>query len=39
MNTLFISRATWIFVLLLLSFSGALRAAGYPERLALQLSQ
>ena len=32
MNISFISRASWIFVLLLLSFSSALRAAGYPER-------
>jgi tripartite-type tricarboxylate transporter receptor subunit TctC len=32
MNTSFISRVSWIFVLVLLSFSGTLRAAGYPER-------
>ncbi|MBU3574892.1 tripartite tricarboxylate transporter substrate binding protein [Polynucleobacter sp. UK-Mo-2m-Kol15] len=32
MNISFISRASWIFVLLLLSFSSELRAAGYPER-------
>ena len=32
MNISFISRASWIFVLLLLSFSSASRAAGYPER-------
>jgi hypothetical protein len=32
MNLSFISRASWIFVLLLLSFSSALRAAGYPEK-------
>ena len=32
MNTSFISRASWIFVLFLLSFSGTLRAAGYPEK-------
>lgn len=32
MNISFISRASWIFVLLLLSFSSGLRAAGYPER-------
>jgi tripartite-type tricarboxylate transporter receptor subunit TctC len=32
MNTSFISRVSWIFVLFLLSFSGTLRAAGYPEK-------
>lgn len=32
MKISFISRASWILVVLLLSFSGALRAAGYPER-------
>ena len=32
MNTSFISRASCILVLLLLTFSGTLRAAGYPEK-------